>query len=135
MPRFRGSLRSCRVTSTQSHAGCCSGVREVERAGLCGDLERQAERGATRYPTVQPPRAVVGAGEVELAAVDAEWLTADTDADGRFADQAVRAAGALVGLRFGAQFDTGQHDRRGRAGASRRLTACSVRRLSGRTSP
>ena len=43
-------------------------VREVERAGLRGHLERQAERRAPRFADGAGAGAVVGAGEIELPA-------------------------------------------------------------------
>ena len=72
----------------------------------------QAERGAR-----------VGAGQVDLAAGDGEWVLADADADDRFADLRFRTAGARVRLGFRAQRHARQHPRHPRRVCAARTTA------------
>ena len=91
---------------------------QVERPGLRGVHDRQAER-----------RALVRAGDVHLAAGHAERVAADADADGRFADQAFRAAGARVGLRFSAELRRRRACPRARAAYAIRSPAGSGFRL------
>ncbi len=72
---------------------------------FAGTVERHPERRAAGFDHVAAARAVVGAGEVELAARDRVRVATHADGDGRFPDLAVGAALAQVGLRFRAQFD------------------------------
>ncbi len=70
---------------------------EVERAGLRRIDDRQAEW-----------RAVVRAGEIDLAAGDGERVATEAHADRRFADETSRAARSCVGLGFPTQRHAGE---------------------------
>ena len=74
---------------------------QVERAGLCRHLERDPERRTTRRPDRARSRAVVGTGEIELAAADRERIATDPNRHSRFADQAIGGTLTEVCLWFG----------------------------------
>jgi hypothetical protein len=98
-------LRGVRVDvhGRADHFAVARAGTEVERAGVLGDVDRQAER-----------RTLVGAGEEYLAAFDEVRFGARAGTRGQFPDLALRAARALRGLRFVAQGDLREVPRQAR---------------------
>ena len=87
---------------------------------LRGVHDRQAERGA-----------LIFFGQVDLAAGDGERVTAQADADDCFTDQAFRATGPRVRLRFSAQLHARQQARDARRDSAAARTGCPAGHLRG----